>query len=96
MGATNNTIKNIFLSEGLLLAIIGGVSGVIIATIICLLQLQFHIIPLSGGSFLINYYPVKLLLSDYVVVVITVFIIAILAAYIPSRKASLQSVSLKS
>ena len=96
MGATNNTIKNIFLSEGLLLAIIGGLSGVIIATVICLLQLQFHFVPLQGGSFLINYYPVKLLVSDYLVVVVTVFIIAILAAYIPSRKASLQSVSLKS
>ncbi len=96
MGATNTTIKNIFLTEGLLLAIIGALSGVIIATTICLLQLQFHIIPLQGGSFLINYYPVKLLVTDYIVVVVTVFIIAILAAYLPSRKASLQSISLKS
>ena len=96
MGATNRGVKNIFLSEGFLLATIGGFGGVIISTIICLLQLKFHLVPLKGGSFLINYYPVKLLLSDYVVVLVTVFIIAIIAAYLPSRKASLQSISLKS
>ncbi|MBC7721665.1 MAG: ABC transporter permease [Pedobacter sp.] len=96
MGATNNLIKNIFLSEGFLLAIIGGLGGAILATIICLLQQQFHLVPLGGSSFLINYYPVKLLLSDYLIVIGTVFVIAILAAYIPSRKASLQSISLKS
>lgn len=96
MGATNNLIKNIFLSEGFLLAIIGGLGGAILATIVCLLQLQFHLVPLGGSSFLINYYPVKLLFSDYIIVIATVFIIAILAAYIPSRKASLQSISLKS
>ncbi len=96
MGATNRGVKNIFLSEGFLLATIGGCGGVIISTIICLLQLQFHLVPLSGGSFLINYYPVKLLLSDYIVVLVTVCVIAIIAAYIPSRKASLQSISLKS
>ncbi len=96
MGATNNVIKNIFLSEGFLLAIIGGLGGAILATIICLLQIKFHLVPLGGSSFLINYYPVKLLVSDYLIVIATVFVIAILAAYIPSRKASLQSISLKS
>ncbi len=96
MGASNIVVRNIFLSEGLLLAIIGSVIGVILATLICLLQLQFHLVPLQGGSFLIDYYPVKLLATDYIVVVVTVFVIAILAAYLPARKASEQSISLRS
>ncbi len=96
MGASNNMVRNIFLSEGLLLAIIGSAVGVVLATLICLLQLQFHLVPLQGGSFLIDYYPVKLLATDYIIVVATVFAIAIVAAYLPARKASEQSISLKS
>ena len=45
MGATNQLLKNIFLSEGFLLAIIGALGGAILATIICFLQLQFHLVP---------------------------------------------------
>lgn len=96
MGASNIVVRNIFLSEGLLLAIIGSAIGVLLATLICFLQLQFHLVPLQGGSFLIDYYPVKLLATDYVIVVATVFIIAIVAAYLPARKASEQSITLKS
>jgi lipoprotein-releasing system permease protein len=96
MGANTNRIKGIFLTEGILLAGIGGVSGMFIAAIICWLQLQFQIIKLGGDTFIINYYPVKLVMADFLLVGGTVFFIAIIAAYIPSRKASLQEFSLKS
>jgi lipoprotein-releasing system permease protein len=96
MGATHTTIQRIFLSEGLVLAGVGGVSGIILATIICLLQIKFKLIKLTGGSFIIDYYPVKLVAGDFLLVTVTVFLIAILAAWIPSRKASLQEFSLKS
>ncbi|MFY7900356.1 MAG: ABC transporter permease, partial [Chitinophagaceae bacterium] len=77
MGASKELIKNIFLSTGVFLAVLGASIGIFLATIICLLQIQFHFIVLQGGSFLIDYYPVKLLLSDYVIVVITVLLIAL-------------------
>jgi len=96
MGVTDSAIQRIFLSEGILLAGIGALAGVIIATIVCLLQLQFHFIKLSGGTFIIDYYPVKLLASDFILVAATIFVIALLAAWIPSRKASRQEFSLKS
>lgn len=96
MGANTNRIKGIFLTEGLLLAGIGGVSGMLLAALICWIQLKFQMIKLGGDTFIINYYPVKMVLADFLLVGGTVFIIAILAAYIPSRKASLQEFSLKS
>ncbi len=96
MGASNALIQKIFLTEGLLLCSIGTALGTFLATIICLAQLQFHFIKLEGGTFLINYYPVKLMFSDYLIVIVTVFIIAFFAAYLPSSKASKQLVSLKS
>src|SRR6218665_221419 len=60
MGGNRAFIKKIFLSEGLLLGAIGATIGIGLATIICLLQLKFKMIKLQGGSFLIDYFPIKL------------------------------------
>jgi lipoprotein-releasing system permease protein len=96
LGGNNSFIQKIFLSEGLLIGIIGGVAGIILALIIAWLQINYHIIPLEGGSFLINYYPVKLKWPDFVLVAITVLFIALLASWIPARKAARQEFSLRS
>jgi lipoprotein-releasing system permease protein len=96
MGADKSYIQKIFLTEGFVLAGIGGGAGIIIATIICLLQLKFKIVKLAGGSFIIDYYPVQMVLTDFLLVGATVFVIALLAAWIPARKASVQHFSLKS
>jgi lipoprotein-releasing system permease protein len=96
LGSTRNFIQKIFLSEGLLLALIGTVAGMVLALVIALLQINFHLIPLQGGSFLINYFPVKLRLADFLLVSGTVFVIALLASWLPSRKAANQEFSLRS
>lgn len=95
MGASDSMIQKIFLNEGFMLAGIGAVSGIGIATVICLLQIKFKFIKLTGGTFIIDYYPVKLLASDFILVIVTIVIIALLAAYIPARKAGKQIFSLK-
>jgi lipoprotein-releasing system permease protein len=96
MGGSNNLIQKIFLSEGVLLASIGGLAGIFIAVIFCYLQIHFKLIPLAGASFIIDYYPIQLQPMDFILVAITVIIIALAASWIPSRKASLQEFSLKS
>lgn len=96
MGADNNLIQKIFLSEGFVLAAIGGGGGIILATLICWIQVKFKIVKLAGGSFIIDYYPVQMVATDFLLVISTVFIIALLAAWIPARKASLQLFTLKS
>jgi lipoprotein-releasing system permease protein len=96
MGANNNLIRNIFLTEGILLAFVGGITGSAIATFICWIQLKFKLIKLGGVSFLIDYYPVKMMWQDYVLSFTTIAIISFVAAYLPSKKASLQPIQLKS
>ncbi|MFM6925129.1 MAG: ABC transporter permease, partial [Ferruginibacter sp.] len=95
MGASDKSILKIFLSEGLLLGSIGTVAGIIMATILCLLQLKFKIIKLQGGSFLLDYFPVKLIASDFILVAVTATAIAFLAAWFPARKASRQQFELR-
>ena len=95
MGTTRAGIRKIFLSEGLLLGIIGTASGMLLALLICFLQMKFHLIKLNGGSFLINYFPVKMLLPDFLMVACTAVSIAFLASWFPANKASAQEISLK-
>lgn len=96
LGGNRNFIQKIFLSEGILLAVIGGIMGMILAVLIAWAQIHLHLIPLQGGTFLINYFPVKLRLTDFLLVGGTVFIIALLASWIPARKAAIQEFSLRS
>lgn len=95
MGADRTMILRIFLSEGLLLGGIGAISGILLALIICLLQDQFHLVKLQGGSFLIDYFPVKLQLVDFLLVAGTVSFIAFLASWFPARKAASQLIELR-
>ncbi len=96
MGASESRIKNIFLGEGFLLAGVGGVLGMFIAFIICFLQVKYKLIKLQGGTFIIDYYPVKMMLPDFLLVALTIFIIAVIASFIPAKKAAEQFYSLKS
>ena len=93
MGAGEKTILKIFLSEGLLLGSIGTVAGILMAVILCLLQIKFEIIKLAGGSFLLDYFPVKLIATDFILVAVTATAIAFIAAWFPARKASRQAAS---
>ena len=95
MGASRNLIQRIFLSEGMLLGAIGTGIGLLLAVIICLVQLKYHLIHLTGGSFLIDYFPVKLIWTDFLLVTGTALLITILASGIPARKAGRQQVSLR-
>src|SRR6185503_4135087 len=95
LGGNNNFIQKIFLSEGLLIGIFGGIAGIILALIIAWLQINYGLIRLQGGSFLIEYYPVKLKWPDFVLVAVTVLLIALLASWIPARKAARQEFSLR-
>ncbi len=95
MGTTKLGIQKIFLAEGLLLGIIGTASGIVLAIVICLLQLKYHIIKITGGTFLIDYFPVKMIATDFLLVAFTALIIAFLAAWFPARKAANREIALK-
>jgi lipoprotein-releasing system permease protein len=88
MGASRTIIQKIFLSEGILLGFIGAAAGILLATTICLLQQNFEIIKLQGGSFLIDYFPVKMVWSDFILVAGTAAAIALLASIVPAFKAA--------
>lgn len=86
MGARDNTIRNIFLAEGLLLTILGVVLGFVLALTIYFLQKQFGIVSMPG-TFAVDAYPVSIRFIDFVVVSITVLTIGGLASIPPALRA---------
>jgi lipoprotein-releasing system permease protein len=89
MGATMQSIKNIFLLQGILISAYGAIGGIATGLIICFIQQQFGIIGLgSSGSFVIDAYPVKVIPVDIIYVLLTVLLIGLLASLIASRNIS--------
>lgn len=88
LGATPWDIQKIFLLLSGIMALVGAFMGGLLASIFCWLQYKFHFIKLAGNSFVIDYYPVKPMLVDYLAITTLVIVIAILAGWIPARKAA--------
>jgi lipoprotein-releasing system permease protein len=88
MGATPWDIQKIFLMLSAVMALLGAFIGGGIASLFIWLQHKFHLIKLGGSSFIIDYYPIEPMVMDYVAVILLVVVIAVLAGWIPSRKAA--------
>jgi len=95
MGAERSMIMKIFLAEGLVLAGIGALGGILLALLLYYLQVRYKIVPLQGESFLIDYYPVKLVWTDFLLVILTVVAIGLLASWFPAYRASRQAFALR-
>ena len=86
MGTNLMSIRKIFLLEAGLITLVGALIGLAIGVVVCWLQMQFGLVKLQGsGSFMVDAYPVKLLLKDIVLVLITVNGIGYLASWYPVR-----------
>jgi lipoprotein-releasing system permease protein len=72
------------------MAMIGAILGGAIASAFVFLQQQFHFIKLGGSSFVIDYYPIKPMIEDYLAVIGLIILIALLAGWLPARKAAKQ------
>lgn len=95
MGATNSMIQRIFLSEGLLLSLLGAGGGIALSVVLYYIQVTYKIVPLQGATFLIDYYPIQLRWEDFALVTGIVIAIAVIASWAPSRKAASSAVELR-
>jgi len=83
LGADNPLIKRIFIYEGWMISFIGTCLGLAVGFLLCAAQQQFGIVKLSGESLLIDSYPVRMQLTDFILVAVTVMTIGYGAAWYP-------------
>ncbi len=84
IGATQQTIRQIFLLEGWLISLIGAIVGVILGTVLCLIQQHYGIISMGTG-FVIDAYPVEVHTLDVLLVLFTVCVLGFAAVWYPTK-----------
>ena len=97
MGADNRLIQKIFMNEGLLISVAGGIIGLLLGIILVLLQQQFGFVKFgTGGNYVVDAYPVLLKLKDVLLIFATILVVGCTSAFLTVRHAMRkESASLK-
>jgi lipoprotein-releasing system permease protein len=89
MGAGTSLLRNVFLAEGLMIGIGGALAGLLAGGLLAYLQQRFGLISLGNqGAFLVDAYPVKIKVLDFITVFLTVSSITLLATWFSVRRIS--------
>jgi lipoprotein-releasing system permease protein len=88
MGATRRSIRKIFLIKGGIIGAVGTLLGVLLGYGLCLLIERYQFIELPKDVFLISTVPVRIYLSNFVLVASASLLICLLASIYPARHAS--------
>lgn len=86
LGATRKMITRIFILEGWLISLVGGIIGIIVGVILCLAQQYGKFIKLSGdpSALVIDAYPVRVVATDLLVVFLLVLVVGFVTSQITS------------
>lgn len=88
MGAGSRVVRRVFFIEGLIISVGGALAGILLATVVCVLQQQFGLIQLGneGSTFVVNAYPIDMQFVDFVFTIGIVTAIGIVASWLPARQ----------
>ena len=92
LGAPQSLVRRVFIAEGFLVTTLGGTIGIVLGVVVALIQQYFHIVRLSAdaATLTINYYPIRVELSDILtvsgVVVVLAVVISLIARLIVKEK----------
>jgi lipoprotein-releasing system permease protein len=84
MGANKILIRNIFLTEGALIAVSGALFGLVLGGIFCWLQQQHGIISMGMETSVTEGYPIKVIPTDFLYTMVVVSVITFLTSYRPA------------
>ena len=94
MGADNRLIQKIFMNEGLLISVAGGLIGLLLGIVVVLLQQKFGFVKFgSGGNYIVDAYPVLLKLKDVLLIFATILVVGCTSAFLTVRHAMRKSQS---
>ena len=95
MGADNRLIQKIFMNEGLLISVAGGIIGLLLGVVLVLLQQQFGFVKFgTGGNYVVDAYPVMLKIKDVLLIFATILVVGCASAFLTVRHAMRKSDSL--
>jgi lipoprotein-releasing system permease protein len=86
MGVTEGFIRRVFFLEGLLIVLVGTVSGLVVGLGLCGLQEWTGMVSLQDS--VVESYPVLVMWTDLILIFFAVMAIGTLAAWVPLRSLS--------
>ena len=87
-GATPRFIRQIFLKQGSIISLIGAIVGLLTGLVVCLLQQKYGLVSMGMQTSMVNAYPVKLEVLDFLMVGLSISLITIVTSYRPAIIAS--------
>ncbi len=88
MGATDKSIRKIFIIKGMVIGAIGTSCGILFGSVGCFLLKHYKFIEIPGDVYFFTTLPVELQVVDVVVIACAAMAICFLSTLYPSRKAS--------
>jgi len=88
LGATSQSIMNIFMLEGLIIGLFGTIIGAALGLIVAWAGDTYKLIPLQGGSYYLDHLPFTITISDVIVTIGSALVICFLSTIYPARQAS--------
>ncbi|MGH1362887.1 MAG: FtsX-like permease family protein [Calditrichia bacterium] len=88
MGASSNDIMYIFMRLGVIIGLLGTITGSLLAFGICYAQQTFGIISLPADVYIIEKLPVQMRWLDFTIIAVISMVICLLASLYPAYKAS--------
>ncbi len=88
MGAETSLIRKIFISEGAFIAILGTLSGLLFGGLVCWLQMQYGLVSMGMESAVMEGYPIKPILSDFILTLVVVALLTLLISLRPAQLAA--------
>jgi lipoprotein-releasing system permease protein len=93
IGATGPSITTVFFTVGMTIGSVGTLAGCLVGLTVIWVQNTYKIIRLAGDVYQINYLPMKLTATDFLMIVGATLVLSFFATIIPARRAgSLQPV----
>jgi lipoprotein-releasing system permease protein len=88
MGATRESIRRIFLIKGCVIGVVGTLLGVLLGLAISVLIQEYRFIELPKDVFLISTVPVRIYMSNFMLVAFASLLVCLVASIYPARQAA--------
>lgn len=84
LGAKDKLIREIFLKQGAMIAVVGAAIGLVLGFAIVWLQESFGLVSLGIASAVVDAYPVRMLWTDFAWITVVVIFITLVASWRPA------------
>jgi lipoprotein-releasing system permease protein len=87
LGAEKGFIQKIFIWQGLMIALTGGIIGLILGYLLCFLQEKYGFVKMNITSTIVDAYPVRMDWLDFVFTFFTIVVCTWIVAWFPAKNA---------